>query len=582
MAVDPGEARCRSCGWPAPRILLVSYDGATDAGGEDMIPVSVEPRPDAPSAAPAQPDPGRLGSGASAGPSGNWPSAPPPDGPQQAPGYPVYPQGAYPQSGYPQSGYPQSGYPQGYGQGQPYQPYPYAPYPGQTYPGQAYPSQPSAVAAAGSPAPYPPNPQYQPYPYQYPYMPAPRKASRPVYPLVVSWIVTVTGGLSLILGLLILGIVLLFGNGQPPTDLLSLGAFAIYTVPPILGGLVAIISGILGILRHPSPRFVLPSAVLLLGLGVLAMAAGVVFDNLFPAPGPAIAVLPLVITAVSLPAFALLAFTGWRLGFPSTQRHTWLSFFYGTTLAALVAGLLNTIFAFIVVLILDILGFNLDSSAVDPTSANPHDFGSLLAIILVVAVVAPFVEEGMKPLGAVLIMRRLRTPAQAFLVGMASGVGFAIVETVGDYAGQAQADWVAVAIERSTSSLLHGVGAGMGALGWYYLINGKGVPLRWLRGFGSLAYAVLQHGIFNGVIATGIALLPDPIGPFFQQTVSIGILPISYDVIAIFAYDALILGWLLFITSRLRPRQTAPGALLQSPGATDAYPRLQPVAGGAR
>ncbi len=503
---------------------------------------------------------------------GNWPASPPPaTGAQQAPGYPVYPQGVYPQQGY------QQGY--GQGQGQYYQPYSNAPYPGQGSPGQAYPGQ--ANAPAASQAPYPTYPAYPAYPYPYYYPPA-KTNNRQVYPLVVSWIVTISGGLSLILGLLILGIVLLVGNGQPPTSLLDLGALATFTIPPILGGIVAIISGILGILRRPSPRFVLPSAALLLGLGVLAMAAGVLLDNLFTAPGPAIAVLPLVVAAVSLPAFALLAFTAWRLGFPATQRTTWLSFFYGTTLAALVAGLLNTIFALIVVLILDLLGFNVSASAVDPTSANPHDAGALLAIILVVSVVAPFVEEGLKPLGAVIIMRRLRTPAQAFLVGMASGVGFAIVETVGNYVGQAQADWAAVAIERSTSSLLHGVGAGMGALGWYYLINGKGVPLRWLRGFGALLYAVLQHSIFNGVIATGISLLPAPIGPFFQQTLPLGILPISFSVFAIFAYDALILGWLLFITRRLRGTQASPGAVPQSPGATDMYPQLQPVAGGAR
>lgn len=519
---------------------------------------------------------------------GSWPSAAPApaQSPSARPGYPVYAQGGYRASAA-YTPYPPS--PQYYAaNAQPpaNNPGPYAPYPPSGASAQQYPPgyQQGYPQAGGAPyqgyAPYP----Y--YPYYYPPAP-PKTPSRRVYPLVVSWIVTVSGGISLVLGLLIVGVVLLFGNGQLPSDLLSLGAFAIYTVPPILGGVVAIVSGILGILGRPSPRFVLPSAVLLLVLGIVAMAAGVVLDNLYVAPGPAIAVLPLVITAVSLPAFALLAFTGWRLGFPSTRRNTWLSFFYGSTLAALVAGLLNTLFAIIVVIVLDILGFNVNSSAVDPTSANPHNFASLLAIILVVSVVAPFVEEGLKPLGAVIIMRRLRTPAQAFLIGMASGIGFAIVETVGDYVGQGQADWVGVAIERSTSSLLHGVGAGMGALGWYYLINGKGVSFRWLRGFGSLAYAVLQHAIFNGVIATAITLLPAPIGPFFQQTFSLGILPISYGIIAIFAYDALIFGWLLFITGRLRNAPAAPGAIANAgasgvPGQDLSRPELQPVAGGAR
>jgi len=551
----------------------VSYERPPDAGNDVAMPGQDATGSGATST--GTPPVANSQAGATDRSAGNWPASPPPaPGAQQAPtypGYPVYPQGVYPQQGY------QQGYGQSQSQGQYYQPYPYAPYP--PYQGQANPGQPGAPGA--SQAPNPTYPAYPAYPYPYGYAPA-RQSNRQVYPLVVSWIVTVSGGLSLILGLLVLGIVLLVNNGELPSDLFDLGALATYTVPPILGGIVAITSGILGILRRPSPRFVLPSAALLLGLGVLAMIVGVLLDNVLPAPGPAIAVLPLVVTAVSLPAFALLAFTAWRLGFPATQRTTWLSFFYGTTLAALVAGLLNTIFAIIVVLILDLLGFNLNASAVDPTSANPRDAGTLLAIILVVSVVAPFVEEGLKPLGAVIIMRRLRTPAQAFLVGMASGVGFAHVETVGNYVGQAQADWAAVAIERSTSSLLHGVGAGMGALGWYYLINGRGVPLRWLRGFGALLYAVLQHSIFNGLIATGISLLPAPIGPFFQQTFPLGILPISFGVFAIFAYDALILGWLLFITGRLRGTPASPGAVPLSPGATDTYLQLQPVAGGAR
>ena len=127
----------------------------------------------------------------------------------------------------------------------------------------------------------------------------------------------------------------------------------------------------------------------------------------------------------------------------------------------------------------------------------------MLFILLIFAVVAPLVEEGLKPLGVVFIMRRLRSPAEAFLLGLAAGVGFDMVETIG-YIGSGQADWVSVAIQRVGAGLLHGLGAAMAALGWYYLINGKGVPHRWLKGFGGLAYAVLQHGIFNASNLLGL------------------------------------------------------------------------------
>src|SRR6185503_19974838 len=55
-------------------------------------------------------------------------------------------------------------------------------------------------------------------------------------------------------------------------------------------------------------------------------------------------------------------------------------------------------------------------------------FSPALAVAMVGgAVVAPLLEELTKPLVAILLGRRLRGPAEAFLVGMAGGVGFAIV-----------------------------------------------------------------------------------------------------------------------------------------------------------
>ena len=78
--------------------------------------------------------------------------------------------------------------------------------------------------------------------------------------------------------------------------------------------------------------------------------------------------------------------------------------------------------------------------------------------------VAPLVEEGVKPLGAILVMPRIRSASEAFLLGLAAGIGFDFVETIG-YIGMGEADWISVAIQRVGAGLLHGVGAGMGALG---------------------------------------------------------------------------------------------------------------------
>ncbi|HEY7974456.1 MAG TPA: PrsW family glutamic-type intramembrane protease, partial [Ktedonobacterales bacterium] len=173
----------------------------------------------------------------------------------------------------------------------------------------------------------------------------------------------------------------------------------------------------------------------------------------------------------------------------------------------------------------------------------------VVAMLLVLSVVAPLVEEGVKPLAALLVIRRLRTPAEAFLVGLAAGVGFDMLETIG-YIGQGQADWVSVAIDRIGAGLLHGVGAGMGALAWYYLINGSGVRLRWLRAVGCGLYAIVQHSLFNA-LSFSDQILPSNISAWMNRPFYLGGLPLqNADAIYLVAYGV-ILGVLTFMTSRL-------------------------------
>ena len=86
--------------------------------------------------------------------------------------------------------------------------------------------------------------------------------------------------------------------------------------------------------------------------------------------------------------------------------------------------------------------------------------------------IAPVVEEAVKPLAVVALIGRIRGAAEAFVLGLACGVGFDMVETSG-YIGTGYHDWLNVALVRSGSSLLHGFGAAMVALGWYYLTHAK-------------------------------------------------------------------------------------------------------------
>jgi len=171
----------------------------------------------------------------------------------------------------------------------------------------------------------------------------------------------------------------------------------------------------------------------------------------------------------------------------------------------------------------------------------------------------------------VLCIRRLRTPAGAFLMGLGAGCGFAIFESVSIYIGQGQADWIVVALERVGSSLLHGVGAGMAALGWYYLINGRGVRLRWWRGFGCLAYALFQHGLFNGLAL--VTSLPGPVSSWLQHPVYIAQLPLDRGSFVFFIYYAAILTVLIIVTGRLaRGRASSPAVFASSGGAVSMVP----------
>ena len=377
----------------------------------------------------------------------------------------------------------------------------------------------------------------------------PPRAPTETLALVVSWIVTVFGGLSLVLALL-LGAVTVPALMAQNADSLAVEAELIaFIVGPLAGGAFALYFGIRGILRRPSARFTLPNPGWFAALTFVVLIVGIVLWHARSSPGSAFATSPLLITSGILPAFAVLALTSWRLHQPSTRRHVWMSLFYGLTLAPLLAIILEILLAGVIgVLFQRSLGQSLaaPSSASDPTQ--------VIIFLLTISAVAPLVEEGVKPLGAVLIMRRVRSPASAFLMGVAAGVGFDILETIG-YIGMGEADWIDVAIARIGAGLLHGVGAGMAALGWYYLINGKGVRLRWLRGIGGILYAVLQHAIFNGSNLLGLA--PGPIGSWMQKPLYIGRLPLDGGTALFLVYYAIILGVLFYVTGRLA-RSPAP------------------------
>jgi hypothetical protein len=118
----------------------------------------------------------------------------------------------------------------------------------------------------------------------------------------------------------------------------------------------------------------------------------------------------------------------------------------------------------------------------------------------------------MKPLAAIALARRLRSPAEAFLVGMAGGAGFAIVENM-LYESGGRGLWAAVATMRGIGGVLHPLNAGLVAIGWYGVMNTT-EPGRWKRLLGFYGLAVAIHALWNG----GLTLIFSAAGAYFFAT----------------------------------------------------------------
>ena len=127
--------------------------------------------------------------------------------------------------------------------------------------------------------------------------------------------------------------------------------------------------------------------------------------------------------------------------------------------------------------------------------------GMVAVILLFIAVLTPLAEEVTKTLGVGLAGAWLRPgPARAFLLGTASGAGFALAENLlnGAVIGTL---WGPGILSRLAATLMHCATGGLMGWGWGELWAGKH-PWRLVLAF---AGAVVTHGVWNG-LAVGAAL----------------------------------------------------------------------------
>jgi len=215
-------------------------------------------------------------------------------------------------------------------------------------------------------------------------------------------------------------------------------------------------------------------------------------------------------TAVLAPGAALLALV-LRFGRGAAERAhtTWrqllLMVAYGAAGAATVAGIINTLVLYTVFFVRLAANGAFDGIATGgdfiDRLANADDYLAkselVVLLLLVIAVLAPLNEEFWKGFGVRLMRGSTPTRYQAFLFGVASGVGFGMAEAQEYGAGafsQSPYRWWYTMLLRGGSSGLHALASGMVGLAWFYVFRGRRG-----RAFGFFLIAAGMHGTWNGL-----------------------------------------------------------------------------------
>jgi RsiW-degrading membrane proteinase PrsW (M82 family) len=245
----------------------------------------------------------------------------------------------------------------------------------------------------------------------------------------------------------------------------------------------------------PQPWILIAVFLLLLFIGMIASAErNGLLGLLIPPTMLVLAVLP--------PLWAVAWFTPRD---PQQSQLTWrrglVALCGGATVSIVLALLLETIIPLTIMSLLVSTGQSLletwgrlldttSSSGLVAELTNP----TFVYFFILVAVIAPLVEELVKPLVTLPLLRQLNRQ-EAFWVGALAGAGFAAVENV-IYAGGGYSIWPGILFVRAIGVALHPLCAGLVTLGWREVLNREpGAVETWFKQYG---FAVLIHAIWNG------------------------------------------------------------------------------------
>ncbi len=429
---------------------------------------------------------------------------------------------------------------------------------GASYPNFPVPSPSYQGYTSGPPVPpaYPPYGAYYTQPGAPPYPYLPPQPKRDGYSLgvgiaaFIGSILVLLGGLASLFLLLFVQMVRL-GNLTAGQSFSSTVVFAALALIGLIGGGYGLYHSIRSVfLRRASSDFAIPTFWIFVALYIAFMVGGYVLH----ANGQDVTNLTLLAILILLvglfPALAVMALGERRLHFPKSAnwptswRRFTLAIVSGATMGILIAGALEL--ALLAVLV-RAQGINPLLCLNDPTNPDCQSSNTIGLLFITVAIIGPLVEETVKPLAVIVFIGRMRSAAETFVLGLACGIGFDLIETSG-YISSRTNDWLNIALGRTGSGLLHGMGAAMVALGWYYLTHpGKN---RFLKALGCWLYAVVQHAIWNSTAF--LTLLPGSGGDFFSHQLTIGSFTIDYFEFVNTGEAILILLFFLYITARIR------------------------------
>jgi RsiW-degrading membrane proteinase PrsW (M82 family) len=327
----------------------------------------------------------------------------------------------------------------------------------------------------------------------------PRRVGQWAKMLVTLW------GAALFLPVLPLALGLCFmlalsaGYDDPQARSAALGIAAMMAVGLACGGTM-LFGGARAWSERPSKRLRLPPLWVAGGGFVLALAIGL---GLWQIAGAAPVLAPwFIVLAAAFPPIAAVIWAvegcpGWL-----TWRRASVAFAAGATASVLLAVVLEILAPYTLVwLFLDlgepvreVLEQLVDMLAGGEVARVITAPGFFL-LLFDLALVAPLVEEFVKPLVVLPLLRGLNSRREALLLGAAAGAGFAALENV-IYALVGGAYWGGILAVRVLGAAVHSLGAGLTALGWHALLNREaGAGRRW---WGNYGLAVGQHALWNG------------------------------------------------------------------------------------